>query len=89
MNCVFVDEKLKYQTLTLNEEIYSAERIIKPNSLVVPKGIKVEKKSEVIETLPEMNEKIPRSENRLDLKKQEEYSTLLHKELCYESNGRK
>lgn len=92
-NCIFADKNLKYQTLSLKEEMHSVERIDKPNLIPVPKGIKVEKQTEAekspIKKVGEIDTTLPKTNNNFDVKDKEQYSTLLHKELCYESDGRK
>lgn len=92
-NCKFADPNLKYQTLSLKNEKYSAELINKFGVLSVPADKAEEKKNEVKESQNDLTEKIDKLnselKNKSDNKNKEEYSTLLHKELCYESDGRK
>lgn len=89
-NCRFADPDLKYQTLPLKDEKFSAELLSKPTVLDKSK----EKKRKVKESQKDIDKELEKQVSELRKKlnkayKTEEYSTLLHKELCYESDGRK
>lgn len=92
-NCRFSDPNLKFQTLPLKNESYRAELLVKPKGLTAPASKLNEQKSEAEEPENDLNKEFDKthseSYNRAGIKSKEEYLTLLHKELCYESDGRK
>lgn len=91
-NCRFADPNLTYQTLPLKNENYSAKLIAKPKVLSVPAD-KSNDKNGAKKSQDDLNKEIDKihseSKNQTEIKNKGEYSTLLHREICSESDGRK
>lgn len=91
-NCVFADENLKYQTLPLEElpSVIPNPSIITPKKeepkIKIPKNKKQDEPD--IQKIQKDNSK-PKPQLYIPSKDLAEYQILLHKEKCYESNGRK